>query len=165
MPPGVAQPPAGIHVVPRGPVPRIEAADPLQRVPADAQVTAGQVVRLGVVNKHVDRPTGSVGHRLGDDPVAGRSDVRPASGDAAGPDIGVCQVAQPVGIGSGVVVEVGDDLPGGGAHPLVPGRAQPLVFRPDHAHVEPGRDLRQVVRRTIVHNDGLEVGVVSRGES
>src|SRR4030095_10688716 len=52
---GVLQAPADVDVVPGGPELLVEAADPLQRRPAEGHVAAGEVLGLAVADQNVDR--------------------------------------------------------------------------------------------------------------
>ncbi len=72
------------------------------------------------------------------------------------------EVAQPVAVGPGVVVDVGDDLARGRLEPGVPGAREPAVLGPDQADVELGGDRRGAVGRAVVDDDHLVVRVVER---
>ena len=154
------QTPAGIDVVPRHTEGRVEALDGGERRAPKRHVASGDVLRFGVRHEHVDRATRGVRDRVREQGILGWRHVGPADGGEVGRDEGPREVGQPIAVGVGVVVDVGDDLPRGRAPADVAGRAQSAILLRDHAHVVPLRDRAGRVRRPVVDDDDLEVRVV-----
>ena len=159
-PPPLAQPPADVHVVAGGSELVVESPDLQQRRPAERHVAAGDVLGFLVGEEDVDRSAGRVGDGLGHRAVARRRDVRAPDADVAGPDEGGGEVAQPVRVGIGVVVGVGDDLARRGAEPDVPRVAQAAVLAADHPEAVLLDDVHRPVGGAVVDDDHLEVRVV-----
>jgi len=66
---------------------------------------------------------------------------------------------EPVGIGIGIVINVGHNLAGSGFHADVAGTAQPAILSIDQPDIEASRDLVRGVPGSIVDDDYLVVGV------
>ena len=59
---------------------------------------------------------------------------------------GMREILQPVRVGTGIVVDIGDDVARGGAQTRVPGAAQAAVLRPDQRHVARAHNVGRRVR-------------------
>ncbi len=152
--------PAHVDVVAGGPVARVVAADGPQRLGPIGRVAAGHVLGDGVADEHVVRSARCQRHEVRHLAVAGRRQVRPACPIDAVLHVRPGDVAQPVRVGIGVVVDVGGDLAGRLAHALVAGSRQALVLLAREPDVVARGDGRGVVGRAIVDDDDLVVGVV-----
>jgi hypothetical protein len=73
---------------------------------------------------------------------------------------GVREIGQPVGIGIRVVVDVGDDLAGGGDHACIARAAEPAVGRADETKTVGTDDGGRVVGGAVVHDHDFEVRVL-----
>ena len=164
-PPPLLELPAHVDIVPRGPEPGVEPADRPQRLAPEGHVAARDVLRFPVGEEHVRRTAGRVRHAVGDRSVAGRGDVRPSDRDVCGGEERVDEIVEPVRVGIGVVIEVGDDLAGRRLEAGVPGRREPPVLRLDEPQVVFAGDGRGVVGRAVVDDDHLEVRVVQLRET
>ena len=111
------------------------------------------------------RTAGCIRHAVRDRAVAGRREVRPADRDVCGGEERVDEIVEPVRVGIGIVVEVGDDLAAGRLEAGVPRRREPAVLRPDEPHVVFAGDRRAVVGRPVVDDDHLEVRVAQVRET
>src|SRR5439155_22811910 len=120
----VPQAPAQVDVVAGGAEARIPPVDRLERVSAKRAVATGNVLGLAVGREDVDGPTRGVRDAVGDRAVARRRDVRSPDPDVIGREEGVRQIAEPVRVGTSVVIAVRDDLARGGGKPPVPGAAE-----------------------------------------
>ncbi len=159
-PPSLAQPPADVHVVAGGSELVVESPDLQQRRPSERHVAAGDVLGFLVGEEDVNRSAGRVGDGLGHRAVARRRDVRAPDADVAGPDEGGGEIPQPVRVGIGVVVGVGDDLARRGAESDVPRVAQAAVLAADHPEAVLLDDVHRPVGGAVVDDDHLEVRVV-----
>lgn len=82
-----------------------------------------------VVDEDVGGVSGGAGDSLCDDAVAFGGYVWAAYADVGGVREGVGEVHEPVFIGIGVVVEIGDEFAGGGGQACVSGCAEAHVLR------------------------------------
>ena len=114
----------------------------------------------------MDRATRRVRHTLGDRPVASRRDVGTAHSSIAALLERRRQVAQPVRIRPGVVVQVGHDLARGGLPSGIPRAAQTAILgldQPEPKVLGPEHGAR--VGRAVVHEDHLEIRVAQLGQT
>jgi len=74
------------------------------------------------------------------------------------------EIGEPLGVGVSVVVEVGDDLPGGRLQPRVAGVGKTAVLRLDEPAIVPPRDGGRVVGGPVVHDNDFIVGVLEPSE-
>ncbi len=105
------------------------------------------------------RPPGCARHALCDGTVAWGGDVGPAHAGVSGAQERGRQVREPVGIGVGIVVEVGDDVPGGRGEPRVARVGEPTILGLDQAAVVLPGDRGTPVGGPVVHHDHFVIGV------
>src|SRR5215208_2866392 len=113
----------------------------------------------------MDRTTRGVGYAIGDRPVVGGRDVRSTDPSVFGTEEAGGEVGEPMRVGACVVVEVGDDLPGGRLHAGVAGATQATVLRSDELEIVLAGDHRRRVGRAVVHDDHLVVRVFQVGQT
>ena len=151
------QAPAQVDVVAGRAVAVVEAVYCRKRVAPEGHVAARHVLGQGVGEQHLHRSTRCVGHAIGNRPIAVRRDVGASHADPVARHEAVGQEVQPVRVGVGVVVDVGDDF----AMRLLPaqvarGRQAP-VGRARQAHeVVFSRDGRGGVFRAVVDDDDVQ---------
>src|SRR5207302_8220229 len=151
--------PAEVDVVSGNAELRLEPADLLQRLLAKRHVAAGDVLGLAIGDQHVNRGAWRVGEAAGDGGANGRWHVRAADAGVVGALEGGGEVQQPVLVGHGVVVEVGDDLAAGRLHAGIASRGEAAVVGADHEDLVFLRDRERRVRRAVVYDDHLEVWI------
>src|SRR5262249_2367926 len=120
------QAPADVDVVAGGPELRVVAADRVEAVAPKGRVAARDVLGHAVGQQDVHGPARRVVDAVGDPAGAGRRDVGAAHAGVRGGHEGPGEVAEPVPVGEGVVVDVGDDLAARLGETDVPRRAQAL---------------------------------------
>ena len=103
------------------------------------------MLRHLVSDQDMDRPTWRIGDAVGNDPVMRRGNVRAAGSGVIGGTERLDEVGQPMRVGPGVIVNVGDDLARGFFQPRVAGAAEPTIFRPDDATRELSRNAARSV--------------------
>ena len=124
------QTPADIHVIASHVELRVETADSFKRHFAEGHVATRDMFRFPIREQHVDGAAGRMGDAIGDHAIARRRNVRAAHASVflgAGSEEEGDQIVQPMGVRIGVVVDVGDDLTGGGFQPEVAGVAQAAI--------------------------------------
>ena len=136
-PAGLADAPAQIHVVAGDAESRIEPAQIAQRLGAERHVAAGDVLGLAVGEQDVGRPAGGLGDAGREERLVRRRHVRPPrrprhSSRRERAD----EVSEPLRVGHGVVVEVGDDLARGRLQAGVAGGTEASIFRPQETEAE-----------------------------
>ena len=92
-------------------------------------------------------------------PVARRGQIGPAHSHMVGRHECVRKILQPVRIGKGVVIDIGDDFTRSGFRTRVARAAQAAVFGSDESKWVLPDDFSRVVLRSIVNNDDLIVGI------
>jgi hypothetical protein len=160
---GVLDAPAEVDVVAGGAVAGVEAADLFEDGASEGHVAAGDVFGGGVVEEDVGGSAGGVGDAGGDGAVAGGWDVGSAGAAEVVAFDGGDEVVEPVGVGAGVVVGVGDDVAGGGLPGGVAGVGEAAVLGADEADVVAGGDVGGGVGGAVVDDDDFVVGVVEGG--
>src|SRR6516162_5978123 len=111
---GCPQPPAHVNVVSRRPEVWIETAQSLERSLSKSHVAARDMLRFGVCDHYMRRSPGRICNAIGHH-VAGRGpNVWAARPGAFAVVKGERKVFQPMRIGPGIVVYVGNDLAGSG---------------------------------------------------
>ena len=165
-PAALLQPPADVDVVAGDAKLGVEAADRQQPVPAKRHVAPGDVLGHLVGQQHVHGPAGRHGDGFGNQAAAVRRHVGPAGAGVVGARQRVHQVGEPVRVGAGVVVDVGDDLVAGEPQAGVAGAAEAEVLRADQADaaVAPD-DVGGAVGRAVVHHDRLVPRVAQVGKA
>jgi hypothetical protein len=154
------QPPADVDVVAGDLELRIEAADRLQPRSAERHVAAGDVLGDGVAQQHVHGAARRVRDARGDEPVAGHRQIWAADARLLAVAQRVLDEVEPMRIGEGVVVEVGDELPSRDREATVARRAQAAAFAAQQAHAGAGGgDRGGRVGRAVVDDDHLVGGV------
>ena len=159
------QAPAEIHVIARHPELRIETAHGLKPGLSEGHVATRNVFRLVVGKEHVRGSAGGVRDATGNRSVIRKGDVRAAYARIIGVQEDDGEVAQPVRIRKGIVVDVGDDFAGGGFKTRVAGGAQAAVLRADNAASIFLRNHRCSVPRPVVHDDYFVVRVPQSHEA
>ena len=130
-PPPLLQPPTHVHVVAGDPELWIEAADRREARLANGHVAARDVLGLPVGDEDVTGSARRAGYALRDRSVAGRGDVGTADTGVRRTHERRGEIAQPVWVGVGVVVEVGDDRAGRGLEAGVARGGEAAVLRLD----------------------------------
>ena len=155
-PAAIAEAPANVDIVAGGSELRIESSDLPETSGAKRHVAARDVLGLPIRDEHVQRAARCVRDALCDRPVAGRRQVRPSHSRVRRGHERHREVREPVGIGTGVVVDVGDDLAArrpcsgiaGGGETAMSGVNQPALVL--------ARDDRRGIGRPVVDDDHLE---------
>src|SRR5215468_9967032 len=111
------------------------------------------------------RTAGRIGDAVCDPAVTSRRDVPSADAYMRRRHERPGQVPQPVPIGPSIAVDVSDDFTGRRLKPCVSGTAQSTILSTDHAESEVRCDCGRPVRRPIVDDDDLVVGIVERPQS
>ena len=153
------QAPAEIHVVTRHAQLRIETAHGLKPGFPEGHVATRNVLRLAVGEEHVRGSAGGVRDTAGNRSVVRKRDVRAAYACIIGVQEDDGEVAQPIRIRAGIVVDVGDDFAGGGLKTRVAGGAQAAVLRANDAESIFLRDRRRSVPRPVVHHNHFVIRV------
>src|SRR5207245_705517 len=143
---------------------RVEPPDRVQTGLPERHVAARDMLRLAIGDENVHGPTRRLGHALGDRSVSWRGDVRTPHAGVRGAHEGGDEIGEPLGVGVRVVVEVGDDLPGGRLQPRVAGVGKTAVLRLDEPAIVPPRDGGRVVGGPVVHDNDFIVGVLEPSE-
>ena len=117
------------------------------------------MLRLAVGHEDVHGPTRRAGDALGDRAVPRRGDVRSAHPRVGRAHEGGREVGEPLGVGVGVVVDVGDDLPGGRFQARVAGVGETAILRPDEPAIVAPHHGGRVIRGPIVHDDDLVIRI------
>ena len=158
------QPPADVNVVPGCSIAGVETADRFQTGLAEAHVDPGYVLGDRVGQQHMVR----VARHFAD---AGRflavvlwGEVGAADTGERGGGEGMRQVMQPMGVGVGVVVYVGDDLAGCGTHAGVAGSAESFLLEADDLYVVASGDVTGGIGGAVVDDDDLVIRVLQPGE-
>jgi hypothetical protein len=115
-PTALPQPPADIDVVAGSTKPRIEPAYLFEVRYTEGHIAARDVLRLSIGEEDMGGIARRLADALGDRPVVGMRDVRAAHPAVFCAQEGSGQVSQPVGVGSGIVVEIGYNFAGGCFH-------------------------------------------------
>ena len=110
------------------------------------------------------RSTRRIGHAKRERTVTRRGDIRTADHRMIGRKIGPGQIAQPIGIGPRIVVDIGDDLAGCPFGPQGARGAQSAIRRADHGHVVFRGNGRAGIGRAIVDQNHLEIRIVELGQ-
>src|SRR5262245_36858137 len=158
---GVLEPPADIDVIAGAGVHRIKAADAKEDVTAEGHVDPGDVLGLDVVLEDVGRVPRAEGDELRRQPVGCRRQVWATRPRVASGLHGGDEVAQPVGVGIRVRVNVSHDLPGRGLCPYVSRYRESRVLLRDDGYpiaVLLG-DREALVGRAVIHVNDFEVRV------
>ena len=160
-PPSLAEPPADVHVVAGGSELVVESrrspAAPTGGTPCCSRGCARLPGRRGgreSVRRARWRRLSATG------PSPGGGMFGPPMPTWRGPDEGGGEIPQPVRVGIGVVVGVGDDLARRGAESDVPRVAQAAVLAADHPEAVLLDDVHRRVGGAVVDDDHLEVRVV-----
>ena len=153
------QPPAYVHVITGGAKLRIEPADGLEAGFPERHVAAGDVLRLVIGKEDMHGTARRPRHALRDQSVPRRREVRSAHRRVRGAHERGREIGEPLRVGVGVVVDVGDDLSRGRFEPRVARARQAAVPGPDEPAVVLPRDGGRRVGGAVVHDDDLVVGV------
>src|SRR5205807_421231 len=105
------------------------------------------------------RATRGVGNPRGGEAIAGHGDIRPPHPRMRGGGKGAGQIGQPAGVRGGIVVDIGDDLPGGRFQTDIPGDSQAAVAAVDEADGVLTCDGWGGIRGSIVDDDHLVVWI------
>ena len=153
------QPPARVHVVTRSTELRIEPADRLETGFAERHVASGDMLGLAVGQQDVNGPARRTRDALGDGSIARRGEVRSTHRGVRRAQEPSGEVGEPVRIGVGIVVEIGDDFAGGCIQARVARTGEATVLGPDQPAVVVACDGSGLVRRSVIHHDNLVIGI------
>src|SRR5439155_20340707 len=101
-----------------------------------------------------------IGNASGDTSIAGRGDVRAANRRMRRAEEGGSEVGEPVWVGGGIVVDIGDDLPARGLYAGIPRAAKTTIVGGDHPVVILAEHRRRGIVRSIVAHGDFEVRVL-----
>src|SRR5207249_11629780 len=99
----------------------------LEADPADGHVAPGNVLRFLIGNENVSGIARCIGNAFGDTSIAGRGDVRAANRRMRRAEQGGSEVGEPVWVGGGSVVDIGDDLPARRLKPVIRALPRPRL--------------------------------------
>src|SRR5207237_3421138 len=153
------QPPAHVDVVAGHAKLRIEPANRLEGLLAERHVAARDVFSFTIAQQDMNRAAWGARDALRRTAVTGGRDVRSAHADIRGAQKSVRKIRQPLRIGVRVIVDVRDDLAAGCTETGVPRTRETTVLGLDKPAVVSARDGGGRVRRAVIHNDDLVVGV------
>ena len=156
---GCLEPPAHIDVIAGYPKLRIESPDRAKRRRAKRHVAARDVLRFTIREQHVDRTAGRASDAVRDDAVPRRREIWSTHPRVCRRQKGRRQIREPIRIGVGIVVRVGDDLAGRRFKAGVAGTGQAAVLGPDYAKAGLPGELGRTVGRAVVDHDDLVVRV------
>src|SRR5205823_5901271 len=112
LPSAGLQPPADVDIVAGRAKLRVESAYRFESLSAEGHIAAGNMLRLVIGQKHMNRAARRIRYTLGDTAIARRRNIRAADAYVIGAPKRAGHVGEPVGIGIRVVVDIGDDLSG-----------------------------------------------------
>ena len=153
------QPPTNVHVVAGRAKLRIEPPDRLEGLLAERHVAAGDVFSLTIAEQDMNRSARGARDAFRRTPVTRGRDVRSTHANMCRAQKSVREICEPVRIGVGVIVDVRDDLAPGCPEAGVPRAGEAAVLGLDQPAVVSARDGGGGIRRAVIHNDDLVVGV------
>ena len=116
----------------------------------------GDLVR----QQHVNRSPRCIRDAVGDHAVTWRRDIGTADADVLGSHECGRQVSQPVRIGIGIVVDIGDDFASCRVHPEIARNRQSVVFRAYQPDIVPAGDDAGLIGRSVIDHDDFVVRIV-----
>src|SRR5437762_4002653 len=153
------QAPAHVAVAAGGAEPCIESSDRLEAVLAERHVAARDVFSFTIAEQDMNGAARGARDAFGYPTVARRRDVRSTDADMRRAQKPVREIRQPVRIGVRVIVDVRDDLAPGCMKAGVPRAGEAAILGLDQPAVVSARDSGGGVRRAVIHDDDLVVGI------